>query len=182
MNLKETVEKLTEISNLVLDNEQKAKRLTEWLVANGFEMIGGGLNRKVYQSSNRKFVVKVECKNLYQNNEQTTMEIKQYLNAPVELRKYLVPILDYDSNGRWLIMAKATSITYEEYVRFNKRLQRKGFHYSDYGLSNSGRYKGKCCILDYGFPLTVNNVKVSDGKKLVVPNRMDKDSSYYGKC
>ena len=142
-------------------------------ITDNAEFIGEGAFRQAYAfGEDHSFVVKIPHQSGYLasevNIEHQLNEIRIWQKLPDVVRHFFVPVVDYDSNGRWLVMPRVLSKELDTAVKnhivdkVNRKLLKYGVIVHDVHTGNVGLDKNKNpVILDYGMGCEVNGVKLN---------------------
>lgn len=85
---------------------------------------------------------------------QNENEIRNWTDAPIEVKELLFPITDHGENGYWLVMPRATEVGNEEAAeRINARLKDLGYRMDDIRPDQVGLLDGEWRVFDHGYRL-----------------------------
>lgn len=119
--------------------------------------LGEGAFRKAYTfGNNNECVIKIS--HFSDDNHHNLNEAITWNHLPKDVKKHFVPVLDYDKEGKWLIMPRVKSLELNDKKRMKiqedvmNSIKKKGIWCDDIHIYNVGLNKySKPVILDYGF-------------------------------
>lgn len=140
-----------------IDNDSETETIDSALNEIGFTFLTRGSSRRVYVSSNGKYVIKFDKRNR-QNGE----EIRHFKEIPKQLKQYFLKPIAYDKERfRWILTHKAKNyndLGFKKARKIAEKLsdifEKNRLSVSDLHACNVGRFKRKPVVLDYGYPIT----------------------------
>jgi len=126
--------------------------------SSGFEKIGKGLTRLIYEFKDDKgcdCVVKVAKSKDLEFREANYREVEVMNEVPDDIRDFFLPLGAADEQSWWVTQPKAETpedyeLRYELSDELESKLKDKGWRCLDLYADNVGLYAGKPVILDYG--------------------------------
>lgn len=119
-----------------------------------------GSGNRIVERIEKKYVIKFGCPENCRTGGQNRIEgdtWNKFKDDP-HTAPFLVPVVDYDPHGAWLIMPyvsqKVRTLTYDESEKWKYRIEKQGFGFStaDFGPRNLGfNEAGEIVALDYGY-------------------------------
>jgi hypothetical protein len=154
INLTTLIKRTSDKIFATIDNYRE---LDEKMESLGFSFIGSGLDKIVYASPCKKYVVKFQVG----DNNQVRKEIQRYKSLPVKAKPFYIKPLAYDNKDfKWVINRKAkieddlsAHALKEIETELEETLSSLGISIglNDIGWCNIGELDGKPIMIDYGY-------------------------------